>query len=45
MKIIDIHIRDIRFPTSSVFQCSNAMNPDTNYSAAYVVPDTDQPVL
>src|SRR5215203_4686086 len=32
---------DIRFPTSQSLDGSDAMNPDPDYSAAYVVLDTD----
>jgi len=32
---------DIRFPTSRMLDGSDAMNPDPDYSAAYVVVDTD----
>ena len=32
---------DIRFPTSLTFAGSDAMNPDPDYSAAYVVLETD----
>ena len=35
--------RDIRFPTSRQADGSDAMNPDPDYSAAYVVLTTDQP--
>lgn len=41
MKITDIHVRDIRFPTSQDLSGSDAMNPDPDYSAAYVVLETD----
>ena len=37
--------RDIRFPTSREADGSDAMNPDPDYSAAYVVLTTDQPGL
>ena len=33
---------DIRFPTSRTLDGSDAMNPDPDYSAAYVVLDTDR---
>src|SRR5262245_38080614 len=33
--------RDIRFPTSRTLDGSDAMNPDPDYSAAYVVLETD----
>jgi L-fuconate dehydratase len=35
--------RDIRFPTSTGLHGSDAMNPDPDYSAAYVVLTTDDP--
>lgn len=41
MKITDIRVRDIRFPTSSDLSGSDAMNPDPDYSAAYVELETD----
>jgi len=34
---------DLRFPTSRDFSGSDAMNPDPDYSAAYVVLRTDEP--
>jgi L-fuconate dehydratase len=34
---------DIRFPTSRTLAGSDAMNPDPDYSAAYVVLETDDP--
>src|ERR1700754_3903001 len=37
--------RDIRFPTSKHADGSDAMNPDPDYSAAYVVLETDRPDL
>ncbi|PWT93751.1 MAG: fuconate dehydratase [Blastocatellia bacterium] len=40
-KIIDIDVRDIRFPTSRSLDGSDAMNADPNYSAAYVILKTD----
>ena len=39
--ITDIIVRDIRFPTSRALHGSDAMNPDPDYSAAYVVLKTD----
>lgn len=36
-----IHVHDVRFPTSSSLDGSDAMNPDPDYSAAYVVLETD----
>ena len=41
MKIIDISVRDIRFPTSRHNDGSDAMNPNPDYSAAYVILHTD----
>jgi L-fuconate dehydratase len=34
---------DIRFPTSRALDGSDAMNPDPDYSAAYVILRTDSP--
>src|SRR5437867_2079592 len=42
-RITDIVARDIRFPTSRSLDGSDAMNPDPDYSAAYVVLKTDSP--
>jgi len=36
---------DIRFPTSKFLAGSDAMNPDPDYSAAYVILRTDDPTL
>ncbi len=36
---------DLRFPTSLSLDGSDAMNPDPDYSAAYVILDTDAPAL
>lgn len=36
---------DVRFPTSRALDGSDAMNPDPDYSAAYVILHTDQPGL
>jgi L-fuconate dehydratase len=44
-RIIDLDARDIRFPTSRDLDGSDAMNPDPDYSAAYVILKTDQPGL
>ena len=41
--ITDIEIKDIRFPTSENLDGSDAMNPDPDYSAAYVILKTDHP--
>ncbi|HUG17771.1 MAG TPA: fuconate dehydratase, partial [Planctomycetaceae bacterium] len=37
--------KDIRFPTSEELHGSDAMNPDPDYSAAYVILETSQPGL
>jgi L-fuconate dehydratase len=39
--IRDLEIVDVRFPTSRQLDGSDAMNPDPDYSAAYVVLHTD----
>ncbi|MDO5090917.1 MAG: L-fuconate dehydratase [Cardiobacteriaceae bacterium] len=39
--ITDLEVLDIRFPTSSQLDGSDAMNPDPDYSAAYVILKTD----
>lgn len=41
--IIGVQAYDIRFPTSRTLAGSDAMNNDPDYSAAYVVLQTDQP--
>ena len=41
--IIGVQAYDIRFPTSRTLAGSDAMNNDADYSAAYVVLQTDQP--
>jgi L-fuconate dehydratase len=41
--ITDIIARDIRFPTSRALDGSDAMNPDPDYSTAYVILKTDSP--
>lgn len=40
-RITAVDVRDIRFPTSRHLDGSDAMNPDPDYSAAYVVIHTD----
>jgi len=40
-----LRVLDVRFPTSSQLDGSDAMNPDPDYSAAYVVLETDDPEL
>lgn len=42
VRITDLRVRDIRFPTSRQLDGSDAMNPDPDYSAAYVVLITDR---
>ena len=39
--ITGIEVKDIRFPTSKSLDGSDAMNPDPDYSAAYVILKTD----
>ncbi len=39
--INSLTVHDIRFPTSRMLDGSDAMNPDPDYSAAYVVLETD----
>ncbi|PSJ63006.1 L-fuconate dehydratase [Pseudaminobacter soli (ex Li et al. 2025)] len=41
-RITDLRVFDLRFPTSQSLDGSDAMNPDPDYSAAYVVLDTDK---
>ncbi len=41
--ITGIRTHDLRFPTSQALDGSDAMNPDPDYSAAYVVLETDGP--
>ena len=41
-KITGIRVEDLRFPTSDSLDGSDAMNPDPDYSAAYVVLETDE---
>lgn len=41
-KITDLRVLDVRFPTSLSLDGSDAMNPDPDYSAAYVVLATDR---
>jgi L-fuconate dehydratase len=43
--IRSLRVLDVRFPTSTHLDGSDAMNPDPDYSAAYVVLETDQPGL
>ena len=39
--IVSLEALDIRFPTSRTLDGSDAMNPDPDYSAAYVILRTD----
>ncbi|EJL28583.1 enolase superfamily enzyme related to L-alanine-DL-glutamate epimerase, partial [Caulobacter sp. AP07] len=41
-RITGLRTVDVRFPTSLALDGSDAMNPDPDYSAAYVVLETDQ---
>lgn len=41
-RITDISVHDLRFPTSQSLDGSDAMNPDPDYSAAYVILETDR---
>lgn len=40
-RITNLRTHDVRFPTSQHLDGSDAMNPDPDYSAAYVILDTD----
>jgi L-fuconate dehydratase len=44
-RITGIRTHDVRFPTSLSQDGSDAMNKETDYSAAYVVLETDEPGL
>ncbi|MFP3543610.1 L-fuconate dehydratase [Rhizobium sp. SIMBA_035] len=44
-RITGLRVFDLRFPTSQSLDGSDAMNPDPDYSAAYVILDTDEPGL
>ncbi len=41
LRIVSLEARDVRFPTSRFLDGSDAMHPDPDYSAAYVVLRTD----
>jgi L-fuconate dehydratase len=45
IKITGARTVDLRFPTSRQLDGSDAMNPDPDYSAAYVILETSQPGL
>ena len=40
-RIVELDVIDVRFPTSRTLDGSDAMNPDPDYSAAYVILRTD----
>ncbi len=42
IRITAIEVKDIRFPTSQFLDGSDAMNPDPDYSAAYVILKTNK---
>ncbi|GAA1612039.1 enolase C-terminal domain-like protein [Actinoplanes couchii] len=42
MRVVSVSSHDIRFPTSLSLDGSDAMNPDPDYSAAYVVLKADE---
>jgi len=42
-RILNLEAHDLRFPTSAFLDGSDAMNPDPDYSAAYVILSTDHP--
>ncbi len=42
-RIVNLQAHDLRFPTSTFLDGSDAMNPDPDYSAAYVILSTDHP--
>src|SRR5260370_42174332 len=42
-RILRASAHDIRFPTSLTLACSDAMNRAPDYSAAYVILETDRP--
>jgi len=44
-RITELVVSDVRFPTSELLDGSDAMNPDPDYSAAYVELRTDDPGL
>jgi L-fuconate dehydratase len=44
-RILELSVRDVRFPTSDFHDGSDAMNPDPDYSAAYAILATDDDSL
>ena len=45
LTICDFEVKDIRFPTSEQLDGSDAMNPDPDYSAAYLILKTEDTTL
>jgi L-fuconate dehydratase len=45
LRITGMRVEDLRFPTSQHLDGSDAMNPDPDYSAAYVILETSRPGL
>ena len=43
-KIVKLTTYDLRFPTSDHLDGSDAMNPDPDYSAAYVIIELTKPL-
>src|SRR5438874_5902322 len=43
VKITNVSVRDIRFPTSRTLDESDAVNVDPDYSATYITLETDDP--
>jgi L-fuconate dehydratase len=43
--VTSVDVRDVRFPTSRTLAGSDAMNEAPDYSAAYVILETDEPAL
>nr|UOP04087.1 hypothetical protein LVJ77_06285 [Conchiformibius kuhniae] len=41
LTVTDMEVLDVRFPTSQSLDGSDAMNPDPDYSAAYVILKTN----
>ncbi|MCA1177374.1 MULTISPECIES: L-fuconate dehydratase [unclassified Pantoea] len=44
-RLTSMRVEDIRFPTSEHLDGSDAMNPDPDYSAAYVIIETDNAAI
>ena len=44
-RILSLRVLDVRFPTSRHLDGSDAMNPDPDYSAAYVILRRTRPAL